>query len=433
MSSLGRLTIAITATTKGLESASKRTISILGKMGRAATSMPGILGAAGATAAAIGLAKTTDSFTVMAAQLEYLTGSASEAEQAQSDLFDMSQKTGTSITSNATAMVRLGNASEMMGTTTEQNVSILGGLNALMLKTGTTGAQASSVMLQLTQALGSGKLAGDEFRSIMENSPALMAEFAGSMGIGVGALKEMSAKGEITTDVMTKALLDIADSAEENIGSLPKTFSTAWTRVVNAFQKAWDEINDRTGIMSYIVDGINNVAQHITDNEAVFYGWFIKMKDAIVQAWPEVRETLKATLDSIIGLVEKVVGSGPSMDSFFQNLAISVGAAASAVKWLVDMMAGINVYWDKFLKIMNYAPIAVISRIAGTVAGGGGFIDSIKAGVDFDGDPFDIQQPQVSSPQVSPVTTTNMFFNQSVSRSDVVAIQSELDRSAARR
>ncbi len=434
MSGLGKLTIAITATTRGLEQASRRTLSILGKMGRAATSLPGLLAVGGGATAAIGLAKTTDAFTTMAAQLEYLTGSATEAGEAQEELMKMSQKTGTSMTDNATALVRLGNASEMMGTSTEENVAILGGLNALMLKTGTSGAQASSVMLQLTQALGSGKLAGDEFRTIMENSPALMAAFAGSMGVGVGELKKLASEGKITTDKMTAALLTIAENADENIGKLPNTFSRAWNMIVNSFQSAWDKINDETGIMGLFQQAMVNIADWITANESVFVDWFSDMKDSFLESWPAVQKTLKDTFDSIVALVNKLITSGPSMDTFFQNLALSVGAAATAVKFLVDMFTSLIPYWDKFVKVMNYAPISVIARIAGTAAGGGGVWDSIKAGADFDGDPYnDITVPDIKGPKVSNPQTTNMFINQQVSRSDVVAIQTELNRSAARR
>ncbi len=402
-SSLGKLTIAITASTKGLEAAAKRTTSILGSMGRAAVSLPGMLGLAGAGAATAGLISTADAYTTMASQLTYLTGSAEDAEAAEAALFEMSQNTRTSMTDNATALVRLGQAQEMMGTTTEENIEILGGLNALMIATGTTGVQASSAMLQLTQALGSGKLQGDEFRSLMENSPALLARFAESLGVGIGELKLMASEGEITTEVMTDALTGIAESADENMDSLPETFASGWTKVTNAFNDAWNKINDETGIMSLIFKALDNFATWITENKWVFVGWFVEMKDSIVAAWPGIKAVFVSLYEEIGKIATYLTSNSGSFQAF----------AKDTVKWANWLWEGMKVPLGFILKGMQgiAALTGGVSAAVGTIVGGGGISAAGEAFKEGFYDPF-----QTDGGSAPAEAKTNVYINTPVNK-----------------
>ena len=382
MANLGKLSIAITASTKGLEAASKRTKSILGSMGRAAVSLPGLLAVGGGAALAGGLIKTADSYTNMAAQLEFLTGNSQDAAFAQEDLFEMSQKTRTSMEDNATALIKMGNASEMMGTSTTENIDILKGLNVLFKQTGVDGAQASSTMLQLTQALGSGKLAGDEFRSIMENSPALMQKFAQSMGVGVGSLKEMASNGEITTEVMVGALQEIAVSAERNMDEMPKTISGAWIKVVNAFQDAWDEINDETGIMSYLFNAVETFSDWISNNKFVFVSWFTEMIESFRANWPEMKKGLLETWEAFKALFTSLKESGPTTDEFFVKFSESVSIGTNALTFFIDKVQWIKDNWDaivNFVDVATFGAIGGAAAAAGTIAGGGSLGDALGA------------------------------------------------------
>ncbi len=369
--------------------------------------------------------KFADAYTVMGSQLKYMTGSAEEAEETQKKLFAMSQKTGTSLTENATALVRMGAASEMMGTTTEENIAILAGLNTTMLATGTTGAQASSTMLQLTQALGSGKLAGDEFRSVMENSPAIMRNFADAMGIGVGQLKVMASEGKITTEVMVGALQTMAEKAESSMGdALPATVERGWARVVNAFQSAWDEINDSTGIMGFLQQALIDLSVWITANSSVFSSWFMNLVKNIQENWPAMKESLIGVYTQLSKLFTKALESGPSMSETFKNLAYSINMAATALSWFIEKLNWIFTNWDKFIAFVDKLTLGVVSgtaAAAGTLSGGGSGGDAWNAYMSAS--PFD-----TSSGNEQAGTIINNNFTQEVSRSDATNITMEQAR-----
>ncbi|MCC8014809.1 MAG: tape measure protein, partial [Eubacterium sp.] len=100
-------------------------------------------------------------------------------------------------------------------------------LNKMFRISGTTETERRSSMLQLTQALASGKLQGDEYRSIRENAPMLSNYIADYMGVDVGELKSLSTEGKITSDVLRASVLAAAEDINEQFEQMPMTFAEA--------------------------------------------------------------------------------------------------------------------------------------------------------------------------------------------------------------
>ncbi len=105
-------------------------------------------------------------------------------------------------------------------------------------------------MYQLTQAMASGKLQGDEFRSIMENAPLLAEAIADYTGKSKGELKELSSEGLITADVIKNAMFAAADETNARFEKMPMTFSDAWTKMKNIALKAFQPV--LTKISSFV-------------------------------------------------------------------------------------------------------------------------------------------------------------------------------------
>nr|DAY12013.1 MAG TPA: Tail tape measure [Caudoviricetes sp.] len=105
---------------------------------------------------------------------------------------------------------------------------------------GTSAEEAKSAMYQLNQAMTSGKLQGDEFRSVMENAPILAQKIAESMGVSMAQLKKLGSEGKITSDVIKKAVLGSADDIEAKYNQMPLTFGKVWQQAQNAGQQAMD-------------------------------------------------------------------------------------------------------------------------------------------------------------------------------------------------
>ena len=105
---------------------------------------------------------------------------------------------------------------------------------------GTSAEEAKSAMFQLNQAMTSGKLQGDEFRSVMENAPILAQKIAESTGVSMGELKKLGSEGKITSDVIKNAVLGSAGEIESKYKDMPLTFGKVWQQAQNAGQQAMD-------------------------------------------------------------------------------------------------------------------------------------------------------------------------------------------------
>ena len=130
--------------------------------------------------------------------------------------------------------------------------------------------EISAATYQLTQAMASGKLQGDEFRSIMENAPMLADAIAEYMGKSKGELRKLAAEGAITSDIIKNALFSAADDINAKYEQMPKTFTDAMNSIKNTTQRYMQPVADKIAemlnsvrfqnILSGILSGIRTFA-----------------------------------------------------------------------------------------------------------------------------------------------------------------------------
>lgn len=112
---------------------------------------------------------------------------------------------------------------------------------------GTDIERQKDALLQLTQALGSGKLQGDELRSIAEAAPLIEKYIADYMGVSMGEIKQLGANGEITAEIIKNAILGATDEINKQFETIPLKWQDIWTniesRVSHAFQPVYTEIS----------------------------------------------------------------------------------------------------------------------------------------------------------------------------------------------
>lgn len=113
-------------------------------------------------------------------------------------LEEMSRRTQTAVADNAAVFSRLNQSLIQMGGTQEDTLRLTELLGKAVKVSGGSAQEASAAMLQFGQALGSGKLAGDELRSLMETAPYLMRQLADGIGVPVGSLKKLGEEGKLT-------------------------------------------------------------------------------------------------------------------------------------------------------------------------------------------------------------------------------------------
>ena len=104
-------------------------------------------------------------------------------------------------------------------------------------------SERNAAMLQITQAIASNRLQGDEFRSILENAPMVMDALVKSLNIGHDKLKAMAKEGKITADVLIKAMFDAGTKIEEMYKQLPMTWERHWAKIKNVGVLAFEPIH----------------------------------------------------------------------------------------------------------------------------------------------------------------------------------------------
>ena len=147
-------------------------------------------------------------------KLRNFTSSTEEYEVALGLAAQTSEKFGLSQTEALTSLADMNSRLRGLGFGLKEVSEIQQGFQAIVLQSGTSAEDAAGAFLQLSQALGSGRLQGDELRSILERMPTLAQRIADSMGVSTGKIRELGAEGKLTSDLIQKALAEAAASSD---------------------------------------------------------------------------------------------------------------------------------------------------------------------------------------------------------------------------
>jgi tape measure domain-containing protein len=147
---------------------------------------------------------------------------------------------------------------------------------------GAAASEQAAGVLQLSQALGSGVLQGDELRSLRENAPLLAQAIADEFKTTIAGLKELGEQGELTSDRVFRAILSSAPKIEAAFGKTQSTIGDAATQVGNAFTEMVGEFDAMLGVSGRVVDRLDAIAaamRDMTDSRVV--KWIGEVVDAI--------------------------------------------------------------------------------------------------------------------------------------------------------
>lgn len=139
-------------------------------------------------------------------------------------------------------------------------------LNKLYKVAGASQEEMKSSQLQLTQALGSGVLRGEEFNAVFEAAPNIMQTVADYMGVPIGSLRQMAQDGQITGDVVKNAILGATSDIDTAFGNMPATWGEVWTIIGNTAFEAFQPV------IQMIAEGAAWVSENWSTIEPIFWG-----------------------------------------------------------------------------------------------------------------------------------------------------------------
>ena len=176
------------------------------------------------------------------ARLKLLVGDQARVAEMNDAIYQSALRSRGSFEQMADAVTKIGMTAKEAFPDSKQVVPFVEGIQKLFAIGGTGAQQQGDAMLQLTQALGSGKLQGDEFRSIAEAAPLIEQMVAKYMGVSQGALKELSSKGAITADILKNAILTNLDEINSQFATMPMTFDQQMQRLGTIAYKAFTPV-----------------------------------------------------------------------------------------------------------------------------------------------------------------------------------------------
>jgi len=205
----------------------------------------------------------TNEFQNLQNRLKLVTNSTFELNKVQEELFQISRRTRGGFSETVELYQKLALQSQNLGLKNTQLLQITENVNKVIGIAGVNSIQASSGILQLSQAFASGRLQGDEFRSISENIPPLLDIFAKELGVTRGELKKLGAEGKITSDIIATALLKETDNINKKFQQITPTIGQATTRLGNSFLNLVGKFNEVTGSADMVSKSILGVSDAI--------------------------------------------------------------------------------------------------------------------------------------------------------------------------
>ena len=209
--------------------------------------------------------KAGDAMNTSLAKIETSIGrsatSADEAAAIYDKLFEASQRTGVSADESAAGFVRFNLAMQEVGRPAEDTIKLIEGIQAAGIVAGTTTTELTASMLQLGQALGSGKLQGDELKSLRENMPTLLRDLVKELGTTQKQFFEDATKGLLTPEKIIPALLKAGETASKELANFPVTMGRAYSILTASVTRFLAELDKQLNLSKTIASVFVYIAQ----------------------------------------------------------------------------------------------------------------------------------------------------------------------------
>lgn len=261
-----------------------------------------------------------------------MNNSLQETERIQEAIFRSAQRTRTSYLATADVVAKMGQRAGDAFSGSDEVVAFVENLNKQFIIAGASQQEISSASLQLTQALGSGVLRGEELNAVFEAAPNVIQTIADYLNVPIGKIREMASDGEITADIVKNAMLAATDKINEDFKSMPMTYQQVWTAISNSILQAFQPVIQAIG------EGATFIYENWSSIAPVFYGLAVGILVAAA-AWGIYTAVTWLSVAANQALVASML-TNP-----FLWIALIIGAIVAQIYRWVQSVGGIQVAW----------------------------------------------------------------------------------------
>jgi tape measure domain-containing protein len=209
------------------------------------------------------LTDTADRFTNIQNRIATVVAAGRERVDVEQQIFDVAQRTRSSYDETAKLFQRMSLASKTLGASQSQVLQVVETTQKALQAGGATGAEAASIATQLTQAFGSGNVAGDELRAIRENSTILAQAIADEFKVGVGELKKLGSEDQLPADRVFKAILKAGAAIDQQFAAMTPTFAQAMVVLDNGLTRYIGQVDKSLGVTNAMSQAVIALANNI--------------------------------------------------------------------------------------------------------------------------------------------------------------------------
>ncbi len=331
----------------------------MGKIGSGLSGLTKLLAGLATADFAKSVLDTADAMQSINSQVRQVTSSETEYLAVQQQLLDTANRTSASLESTANLYVSTSRALKDYGYTQQEILKFTEATNNAMTIGGVGAQQQAAALLQLSQALGSGVLQGDEFKSISEAAPILLDTIAEYMGKSRDEIKKLGSEGKLTADVIFKAISGASEKFGEQAAKMPVTMGQALTVFSNNWQSMVSKLLNDSGTMSGIAAVIKLIADNLNLVVPIVAGFAVAVAAAVAPTLALNLALLAnpfgiiaVAIGTVVGLIAKfgdeidVFGGGWSnlsdvIRAVWQIITETVGEAVGTVKSWFDGLTGL--------------------------------------------------------------------------------------------
>ena len=325
------------------------------------TALVGVMGALGVGLGIKELAEAADSYTNLSARINIATSEGGNFQHAMAGVHQVALATNTSLDTTAGLFTKVNDVGKQMGLTQQQTLDLTKTINMAIQTGGGSAASADAAITQLTQALQSGVLRGDEFNSIMEQAPGISKALAQSLGVTTSELRKMAENGELSAEKVISALQKQSAAIEADYAKFPTTIGNALQRIQTQWQALIGTMDQSTGASATVAQWLVTLADNMGIVEILLKdigSGFIWVGDQLSFIDVSIFESLKSALSSAYDAVKDVISTlvdfgktivdilGTSLTSALAILSSFTGEATAAseqVGFLERVLQGLSI------------------------------------------------------------------------------------------
>lgn len=330
------------------------------------------MAAVGIGASVQGLITVADEYATLQSRIKIAVGETGNFREAMAGVYQVAMQSNTSLESTANLFSRVYDTGKLMGLSQQQVLEVTKSINQAVQLSGGSAQSSEAAVTQLTQALQSGVLRGDEFNSIMEQAPTIAKTLAKELGVTTGELRNMAENGEISADRVIKAFQNQSASIQADFDKMPVTVGQALQKIQTAWMKLIGELNEDTGatnsisqflvvisenldalkpVIEDIKNAVGEVIERLQDTYTaerveLLKGMFTQVYDAVKSAveaiWEigsTIQDVFQTGLDLLSTFIFGVQESGKSIDL----ISVALGTINSVIGFISDGFKGITI------------------------------------------------------------------------------------------